>query len=408
MDDAKEIIALYPSELSRLWSGVVTLQTQLRGARSSYNEATSDSDSVLYGTDVYNLEQELNSALVNLTACKTQYQDALQLINTDLEITDPSGFPTSFYIGPTGPAGPAGSDAQGATGPTGPGDESWNESDGVAGFLRVTSSLECEDGVITQGSIQSCTADTLSAETVSVSGSLVLPSVAFDGVTCDYLTNSTFVSTAATVQELTVTKVTEPVYRSTTSTDEYDYQNSGSFTVATLEATSLTTDSSLTATALDGPVLTAQQTGVTGVGTLTSLDVSGALSVGSLSVGTNVSISSTGVVSVPTVSVGGSSFSSNTYGGGGALGFSQSWSDKTSSRALDTTYTNNNTRPIQVLVTVYSTSSNTFILYCGDVAISVGYSSATTNYVHLRGVIPVSSTYRVYGTGTISSWTELA
>jgi hypothetical protein len=347
---------------------------------------------------------------VNLTACKTQYQDALQLINTDLEITDPSGFPTSFYVGATGPAGPAGSYSQGATGPTGPGDDSWIESDGFAGFLHVTSTLECEDGVITQGSIQSCTADTLSAETVDVSGSLVLPSVAFDGVTCDYLKNSIFVSTAATVQELTVTKVSEPVYRSTTSTDEYDYENSGSFTVATLEATSLTTDSSLTATALDGPVLTAEQTGVTGVGTLTSLDVAGALSVGSLSVGTNVSISSTGVVSVPSVSVDGLSFSSNTYGGGGALGFSQSWSDQTSSRAVNTTYANSNSRPIQVLVTVYATSSQTFVLTCDDVHISVAYTFTTNNYGHLRGVIPVSSSYKVIGpvSGTITSWTELA
>jgi hypothetical protein len=403
MDDAKEIIALYRSELSRLWNGVVTLQTQLRDARSSYNQATGDTDSVSYGTEVYDLEQELNSALVNLSACKTRYQDALQVVNADLEIVDPSEFPTSLYVGPTGPSGPIGNVVQGATGPTGPGDESWS---GDVGFISVTSSLECDDALIDQCSAHSCTVDTLSADTVNVVGNLVLPSGALSSLSCDSFNKvSTFVSSTATAQEVTVTKVTEPVYRSSST---YDYENSGSLTVEALNVTNLTTTSGLTASALDGPVLTAGQSGITGVGTLTSLDVTGTLSLGSLSVGTSVNISSTGTVSAPSVSVGGFSFSDCTYGGGNALGFSQTWSDQTSSRAVSTTYTNTNSRPIQVLVTMYSTSSRTFILYCDDVLISAGYTQSTRNYVQLNGVIPVSSSYRVQGTGTITSWTELA
>jgi hypothetical protein len=96
------------------------------------------------------------------------------------------------------------------------------------------------------------------------------------------------------------------------------------------------------------------------------------------------------------------------------MGFTQSWTSVTSSRAFSTTYTNSTGKPMQVMVSISAsnsvgTSLTPFNLYCGNVIIDLAYSRYLSNYLQLRGIIPASSTYKITGTGgTITSWSELA
>ena len=95
------------------------------------------------------------------------------------------------------------------------------------------------------------------------------------------------------------------------------------------------------------------------------------------------------------------------------LGYGQTWTDVTASRALVTSYTNSTGKPILVLVTVSGGSAdNRFTATCNGVAIirvQTVVSGAGYN-ANLSFVVPNSGTYSVTQSGTggsISLWTEL-
>ena len=96
--------------------------------------------------------------------------------------------------------------------------------------------------------------------------------------------------------------------------------------------------------------------------------------------------------------------------GGAGLGRAQSWSDMTSSRAKDTTYTNSTGQPIYISI-ICATGTG------GDVRLQVGavnppnaiYTNSTNGRNNLATVVPNGDTYKLVtnGTGTIFGWLEM-
>lgn len=89
------------------------------------------------------------------------------------------------------------------------------------------------------------------------------------------------------------------------------------------------------------------------------------------------------------------------------LGRGQTWQNVTGSRAKNTTYTNNTSKPIEVLITVnggVSSSGNTLIV--GGVTVSTFdvHSSMTAPFSF---IVPVGQTYRINVSSTIAAWAEL-
>ena len=93
-----------------------------------------------------------------------------------------------------------------------------------------------------------------------------------------------------------------------------------------------------------------------------------------------------------------------------AIGVSQSWGDYTSTRAINTTYTNNTGRSIEVAVGVSLNNTSTFTnLVVGGVNASRTQGVAGGLYVYdLRAIVPNGATYLVSGGSPgLSSWREL-
>jgi hypothetical protein len=101
------------------------------------------------------------------------------------------------------------------------------------------------------------------------------------------------------------------------------------------------------------------------------------------------------------------------------IGWGQTWTDVTSSRAFSTTYTNSTGKPIMVVVAGYATGAAggnggmtatvggvTFIIARGvDTGLSQGYPAMAGSFI-----VPSGSTYIVDPTGitnTMQSWAEL-
>jgi hypothetical protein len=90
-----------------------------------------------------------------------------------------------------------------------------------------------------------------------------------------------------------------------------------------------------------------------------------------------------------------------------SIGYSQTWSDVTASRAAGTTYTNNTGRPIMVNIGISKASTGVETLTVGGVvAAKVLWGGASSGY--LSAIVPVGATY-VWSTvgGSLYSWSEL-
>jgi hypothetical protein len=94
-----------------------------------------------------------------------------------------------------------------------------------------------------------------------------------------------------------------------------------------------------------------------------------------------------------------------------AFGISQSWSNKTSSRALGSAYTNNTSRPMMISISAVSTNptiqANTVTLSIDGVVVAQATAATTTN---IQGIVPSNKTYIVTVNGTVSliNWAEFA
>ena len=93
-----------------------------------------------------------------------------------------------------------------------------------------------------------------------------------------------------------------------------------------------------------------------------------------------------------------------------SFGVGQTWQDLTSSRVLNTIYTNSTGKPICIAVNT-NTDDNNMSLYINEVLVTfVGStpSSSGDSYHTITGIIPAGSTYRVtVSSGSISKWSEL-
>ncbi len=87
----------------------------------------------------------------------------------------------------------------------------------------------------------------------------------------------------------------------------------------------------------------------------------------------------------------------------------RTWQDVKASRALDTDYTNTNSYPIDVSVTVYSASSAVTSLVIGGVTVA-SLQPAVGEFTQIYGVVPPGAVYQVYQSSavyTIYLWAEL-
>ena len=95
------------------------------------------------------------------------------------------------------------------------------------------------------------------------------------------------------------------------------------------------------------------------------------------------------------------------------IGFGQTWTDVTSSRAMSTTYTNSTGRPI--VISVYGTGSGVASGYMlEDVATGLRQYGQTTNLIggncSITAIVPAGGQYKLLplsGSNTISNWNEL-
>lgn len=83
------------------------------------------------------------------------------------------------------------------------------------------------------------------------------------------------------------------------------------------------------------------------------------------------------------------------------LGVGQSWQDVTSQRVYGTTYTNNTSKPIQVMINLNFGQSGTLTLNGIDFPIADGDTYSFFNFI-----VPVGNTYKVSYSGIIT-WAEL-
>lgn len=91
-----------------------------------------------------------------------------------------------------------------------------------------------------------------------------------------------------------------------------------------------------------------------------------------------------------------------------ALGVNQTWQNVTSSRAVDTVYTNSTGRPIQVAVCVSLPNFVSASLVIGGVTVGSNSAGASAEVFQISAVVPPGSTYIVYGpSGYLDNWSEL-
>ena len=93
---------------------------------------------------------------------------------------------------------------------------------------------------------------------------------------------------------------------------------------------------------------------------------------------------------------------------GFVLGFAQEWQDKTSERALLTTYTNNTGRPIQVFIRMAGSTSNALVFRVDGVDISVTSHNGGSGTSCVSCIVPTGSTYSISnGAWPLGFWFEL-
>ena len=89
------------------------------------------------------------------------------------------------------------------------------------------------------------------------------------------------------------------------------------------------------------------------------------------------------------------------------LGIDQSWQDVTSSRAANTTYTNNTNRPIQVNISIKDNGSTGITFLVDGVTIIKSNDLYQVDFL-VSAIIPINSTYRLSMTqNAIDIWAEL-
>jgi hypothetical protein len=202
-------------------------------------------------------------------------------------------------------------------------------------------------------------------------------------------------------------------------------QTVASTTVTARSPTTLTVSAVTSGTLAVGQLISG--TGVTAGTTITAL-LTGNGGVGTYTISTSQTVASTTVSAMQI----GTSFAATGVGAGtgtattniwsseaseDGIGYGQTWQDVLSSRALNTLYTNNTGKPIQVSVTTRYFLSNgplTQLEIDGKIIQTVRNPVPGGNqYDTVSAIVPNGNTYRVFmtstgsGIGTLFSWNEL-
>ncbi|MEG1042685.1 MAG: hypothetical protein RSE94_22490 [Pseudomonas sp.] len=98
----------------------------------------------------------------------------------------------------------------------------------------------------------------------------------------------------------------------------------------------------------------------------------------------------------------------------GDIGVGQSWQNVTASRELNTTYTNNTGRPIQIAAQAGPTTTSGFsslVVVIGGTSVYTAYANGTSAYIGIaNAIIPPGATYRInnnLGLAVLTNWSEL-
>ena len=117
----------------------------------------------------------------------------------------------------------------------------------------------------------------------------------------------------------------------------------------------------------------------------------------------------------PVITSGSLTFADASTQSSAGIGYSQTWQNETSSRALSTTYTNSTGKPIQVIASCNNSGGGTgFALYLyinGNIVSANGagvFSGESYFELNVSGIVPNGATYQVVmGSGAITYWWEL-
>ena len=91
-----------------------------------------------------------------------------------------------------------------------------------------------------------------------------------------------------------------------------------------------------------------------------------------------------------------------------SVGVSQTWTDVTSSRAVETVYTNSTGRPIFISVIGTTGTSQGMRWKIGGVEKAENtYTNSSNGRNEISAIVPNSVTYEVSGNATIRAWMEL-
>lgn len=99
----------------------------------------------------------------------------------------------------------------------------------------------------------------------------------------------------------------------------------------------------------------------------------------------------------------GITFNSTSVQGDAGIGYGQSWTSVTGSRASGTTYTNSTTKPIFVMVAFNQTSGCTITIN----GTSYGSLNSYSQFGACFFIVPAGATYVVTAPYAIQSWSEL-
>jgi hypothetical protein len=249
VEDSQTLVSTFDTQYESLLSSIVTTQLSLNEESAALTSLinsgeASNTDIVDKTTTVNLLSQELASYKSDLKTLLVNYNEAETVLNESINITNVGVSSTALdgifqsIQGPTGPTGPAGTSVQGPQGAKG---------------REITE-------------ISAVTVDSL-----TISSSLISPSIAVSSATTDMLSASSCNTTLLTSENINVTGIT-----TTSALNVSDTAYISVASITDMEASNVNISGVLTSSeGYVGTIITSSQPLITEVGTLTSLNVSG-------------------------------------------------------------------------------------------------------------------------------------
>lgn len=145
-------------------------------------------------------------------------------------------------------------------------------------------------------------------------------------------------------------------------------------------------------------------TGLSGGG---DLSTNRTLSIANTGITANTYGSSSAALSSVTVNAQGQLTAATTTAEMLPVGYNQTWTNVTSSRANGTSYTNSTGRPIMVAISAYSSGANGSVSVGGVTIFNSLGRSTYFNYLPINFIVPSGASYSTSGLDSIALWVEL-